>query len=116
MLRRILATSASRVTSVTRPALIPTQARAFRISHRMVIDILALLDVGLVILSAALAKGLYLALFLETEALHEPSLVAGLAGGFVLHYLTRARGPQEASAIDGWSKRVSELLFAIGLT
>jgi Undecaprenyl-phosphate glucose phosphotransferase len=116
MSRRILATPASGVTSVAPAALITGQTRAVRISHRMVIDILALLDVGLVILSAALAKILYIALFLETEALHQPYLVAGVAGGVVLHYLTRARGLQEASAIDGWSKRVSELLFTIALT
>ena len=115
MLRRSLATPASRVTSVDPPVLITAQTRAVRISHHMVMDILGLLDVGLVILSAALAKMLYIAFFLETEQLHQPYLVAGLACGAVLYYITRARGLQEASAIQGWSKRVSELLFAIGL-
>ena len=106
MLRRGLATSSPQVTSVDPPMLIGAQARAVRVSHRMVIDTLALLDVGIVILSAALAKVLYIAVFLDTEQLHEPYIVAGLAGGVILHYIIRARGLLEASAIDGWSKGI----------
>ena len=114
MLRRSVATPA-RVASVDPRALIAPQAPTFRISHRMVVDVLALLDIGLVMLSSVLAKLFYIAMFLDTEQQYQPYLVAGLAGGITLHYVMRARGLQEASAIGGWSKRVGETLFAIGL-
>jgi len=81
----------------------------------MVIDVLALLDIGLVIVSSVLAKLFYIAMFLDTEQQYQPYLVAGLAGGIVLHYVMRARGLQEASAIGGRSQRVGETLIAIGL-
>src|SRR5262245_20095139 len=115
MSRRSVATPAARVASITPRALIAPQAPTVRISHRMVIDLLALLDVGLVTVSAVVAKLLYLAMFLDTVQEHQPYLVAGLAGGIVLHYVMRARGLQELSAIDGWSKRVGETVIAIGL-
>jgi len=101
--------------SVAPRALITPQVPTVRISHRMMIDVLALVDVGLVILSALLAKLFYIAKYLDTEQQHQPYLVAGLAGGIVLHYVMRARGLQEASAIDGWSKRIGEMVIAIGL-
>jgi putative colanic acid biosynthesis UDP-glucose lipid carrier transferase len=81
----------------------------------MVIDIFALVDVGLVMLSAVLAKLFYIAKFLDTEQQYQPYLVAGLAGGIVLHYVMRARGLHEASAIDGWSKYIGQMVIAIGL-
>jgi putative colanic acid biosynthesis UDP-glucose lipid carrier transferase len=81
----------------------------------MVIDVLALLDIGLVIVSSVLAKLFYITMFLDTEQEYQPYLVAGLAGGIVLHYVMRARGLQEASAIGGRSQRVGETLIAIGL-
>ena len=115
MSRRSVATPAARVASITPPALIAPQASTVRISHRMVIDVLALLDIGLVTVSAVVAKLLYLAMFLDTVQEHQPYLVAGLAGGIVLHYVMRARGLQELSAIVGWSKRVGETVIAIGL-
>src|SRR5215510_10821173 len=116
MLRRSVAAPAARVASINAPALVTPQAPALRISHRMVIDVLALLDIGLVMLSAVLAKLLYIAMFLDSEQQYQPYLVAGLAGGIVLHYVMRARGLLEASAIDGWSKRISETMIAILLT
>ena len=115
MSRRNIATPASRVASVDPRALITPQPPTVRISHRMVIDVLALLDIGLVILSAVLAKLVYIAKFLDTEQQYQPYLVAGLAGGIVLHYVMRARGLQEASATDDWSKLIGETVIAIGL-
>ena len=82
----------------------------------MVVDIFALIDIALVVLSATIARTLYIALFLETEALHQPYLVAGLAGGVLTHYLARMRGLYEASAINDWPKRIGELLVTIGLS
>jgi Undecaprenyl-phosphate glucose phosphotransferase len=116
MSRRNVATPASRVASVDPRALITPQAPTVRISHRMVIDVLALLDIGLVMLSAVLAKLFYMAMLLpDNEQQYQPYLIAGLVGGIVLHYVMRARGLQEASAIDGWSKRIGETVVAIGL-
>src|SRR5262252_4721065 len=114
MLRRSVATPA-RVASVDSRALIAPQAPTFRISHRVVIDVLALVDIGLVTLSSVLAKLFYIAMFLDTQQEYQPYLVAGLAGGIILHYVMRARGLQEVTAIGGWSKRVGETVIAIGL-
>src|SRR5215831_16021157 len=92
---RNVATVASRVASVNSRAFTP-HAPTFRISHRMVIDVLALFDVGLVMLSAVLAKLFYIAmLLLDGEQQYQPYLVAGLVGGIVLHYVMRARSLQE---------------------
>src|SRR5262245_20992844 len=115
MLRRSVAAPAARVASINAPALVTPQAPALRISHRMVIDVLALLDIGLVMLSAVLAKLLYIAMFLDSEQQYQPYLVAGLACGTIMHYVMRARGLLEASAINAWTKRVGETVIAIGL-
>src|SRR5262245_40532618 len=115
MSRRSVATPA-RVASIDPRTFVLPQGPNVRISHRMVIDVLALLDFGLVMLSAVLAKLLYIAMFLGNEQEYQPYLVAGVAGGMVLHYVMRARCLLEASAIDGLSKRISETMIAILLT
>src|SRR5262249_516704 len=101
MSHRNVGTPASRVASGDPRALTTPQAPTVRISHRMVIDVLALLDIGLVMLSAVLAKLVYIAKFLDAEEHYQPYLVGGLAGGIVLHYVMRARGLREASVIEG---------------
>lgn len=87
-----------------------------RIPDRIVLDILMLLEIGLVIAAAALAKLLYIAFFLESAQDHQPYLLAGLTGGIVIHYMMRIRRLQEPAAILGWRRRLGELLVAIGLS
>jgi putative colanic acid biosynthesis UDP-glucose lipid carrier transferase len=77
-----------------------------------VIDLIALVEVGLVVLAAIVAKHLYLA---NAEA-DEPYLIAGLTGGAVIHYLLRAWQLHEAQAILAWRSRLGELLVAIGMS
>ena len=113
MSRRSLAT-ASQATAVDPASLV--EPPVLRIPDRIVLDILMLLEVGLVVVSAALAKVLYIAFFLESEQGHQPYIVAGLAGGVVLHYMMRLRGLHEPAAILGWRRRLGELLIAIGLS
>jgi len=86
-----------------------------RIPNSMVLDVLMLFEIGLVVASAALAKILYIALFLESDQAHQPYLVAGLAGGISVHYMMRTRGLHEPSAIFGWMRRLGELLVSIGM-
>jgi putative colanic acid biosynthesis UDP-glucose lipid carrier transferase len=115
MSRRSNATPAAGIAGIDPRALIAPQSTTVRVSHRMVIDVLALLDIGLVIVTAVLAKLLYVAMFLDNVQEYQPYLVAGFAGGVVLHYVMRARGLLDSSAIEGWSKRVGETAIAIGL-
>ena len=75
-----------------------------------------LLEVGLVVVSAALAKLLYIAFFLDSRQDHQPYLLAGFAGGIVLHYMMRMRGLHEPDAYLGWRRRLGEFLMAIGLS
>jgi putative colanic acid biosynthesis UDP-glucose lipid carrier transferase len=113
MSRRSLAT-ASQVTAVDPASLVAPPV--LRIPDRIVLDILMLLEIGLVVVSAAIAKVLYIAFFLESEQDHQPYIVAGLAGGVVLHYMMRLRGLHEPAAILGWRRRLGEFLMAIGLS
>jgi putative colanic acid biosynthesis UDP-glucose lipid carrier transferase len=82
----------------------------------MVLDILMLLEIGLVVAAAALAKLLYIAFFLDSAQDHQPYMLAGLAGGIVIHYMMRLRGLHEPAAILGWRRRLGELVVAIGLS
>ncbi len=91
-------------------------APVVRIPDRMVLDILMLLEIGLVVAAATLAKVVYIALVLESAQDHRPYILAGLAGGVVIHYMMRARGLHEPAAILGWSRRLGDLLIAIGLS
>jgi putative colanic acid biosynthesis UDP-glucose lipid carrier transferase len=113
MSRRSLAT-AQQATAVDPASLVAPPA--LRIPDRMVLDVLTLLEIGLVVVSAALAKVLYIALVLESEQDHQPYVLAGLAGGIVMHYMMRTRGLHEPAAILGWRKRLGEFLIAIGLS
>jgi Undecaprenyl-phosphate glucose phosphotransferase len=113
MSRRSLATE-SRVTAVDPASLV--EPPVLRIPDRIVLDILMLLEVGLVVVSAALAKVLYIAFFLESQQDHQPYIVAGLAGGIVLHYMMRMRGLHEPDAFLGWRRRLGEFLITIGLS
>jgi len=113
MSRRSLAT-ASQATTVDPASLV--EPSVLRIPDRIVLDILMLLEVGLVVVSAAIAKLLYIAFFLESRQDHQPYLLAGLAGGIVLHYMLRMRGLHERDAYLGWRRRLGEFLMTIGLS
>jgi putative colanic acid biosynthesis UDP-glucose lipid carrier transferase len=113
MSRRSLAT-ASQATTVDPASLV--EPPVLRIPYRMVLDILMLLEVGLVVVSAALAKVLYIAFFLDSQQDHQQYLMAGLAGGIVLHYMMRLRGLHEPAAYLGWRRRLGEFLITIGLS
>ena len=91
-------------------------APGLRIPDRMVLDILMLLEIGLVVVAAVLAKVGYIALVLDSAQGHQPYIVAGFAGGVVIHYMMRVRGLHEPAAILGWSRRIGDLLVAIGLS
>src|SRR5262249_45746323 len=84
-----------------------------RVPDRIVLDILMLLEIGLVVVSATLAKLLYIAVFLDSHQDHKPYLLAGLAGGIVIHYMMRMRGLHEPAAFLEWRARLGELLVAI---
>ena len=113
MSRRSLAT-ASQATTVDPASLV--EPSVLRIPDRIVLDVLMLLEVGLVVVSAAVAKLLYIAFFLESRQDHQPYLLAGLAGGIVLHYMLRMRGLHERDAYLGWRRRLGEFLMTIGLS
>jgi Undecaprenyl-phosphate glucose phosphotransferase len=113
MSRRSLATP-SQATVVDPASLVGPPA--LRIPDRIILDILMLVEVGLVVVSAALAKLLYIAFLLDSRQDHQPYLLAGLAGGIVLHYMMRMRGLHEPDAYLRWRRRLGEFLMAIGLS
>jgi Undecaprenyl-phosphate glucose phosphotransferase len=113
MSRRSLAT-APQATTVDPASLVARPG--LRIPDRIVLDVLMLLEIALVVASAALAKVIYIAFFLDSQQDHQPYLVAGLAGGIVIHYMMRTRGLLEPAAFLGWRQRLGELLIAIGLS
>jgi Undecaprenyl-phosphate glucose phosphotransferase len=84
--------------------------------NRIAMDLVALVDVGLVVVAAVVAKFLYIALYLEDAQPHEPYLIAALTGGIVTHYVMRARQLHDAPAILAWRNRTGEVLLAIGLS
>jgi hypothetical protein len=114
MSRRILATATSRATTIDSFA--AAQPVGARIPHRVLVDVVALIDVMLVVLAAFAAKLLYISLFLDDAQAHQPYLVAGLAGGFVVHYVMRLRQLDEPTAILAWRERIGVLLISIGLS
>jgi Undecaprenyl-phosphate glucose phosphotransferase len=112
MSRRTLATS-THIKAIDPASLVASAT--LRIPDRMVLDILTLLEIGLVVASAALAKLFYIALFLDSAQDLQPYIMAGFAGGLVTHYLMRMRGLHEPAAILGWRRRLGELVFSVGL-
>jgi Undecaprenyl-phosphate glucose phosphotransferase len=84
-----------------------------RVPARIVVDVVAMIDIVLVVVAAVLAKLVYIAFFLADEQSHEPYLIAGLAGGIAIHYVMRARQLYEPPAILAWRNRLGELLVAI---
>jgi putative colanic acid biosynthesis UDP-glucose lipid carrier transferase len=84
--------------------------------NRIAMDLVALVDIGLVVLAAVVAKLLYIALYLEDAQAHDPYLIAGVTGGIVIHYVMRARQLYEVPAILAWRNRTGEVLLAIGLS
>ena len=87
---------------------------ATRIPARIVLDVVALVDVVLVLVAAALAKFAYIAFFLADEQPLGQYVIAGLAGGIIVQYVIRARHLHEGKAIVAWRSRLGEMLFAIG--
>jgi Undecaprenyl-phosphate glucose phosphotransferase len=96
-------------------ALAASRTRALRIPDRIALDLLAFIEIGLVVATAALAKIAYLAFFLESEQTHQPYLLAGLAGGVTLHYVMRLRGLEQPAAVLAWRQRLGELVVSIGV-
>jgi Undecaprenyl-phosphate glucose phosphotransferase len=113
MSRRSLAT-APQATTVDPASLVARPG--LRIPDRIVLDILMLFEIGLVVACAALAKLLYIAVFLDSQQAHQPYLLAGLTGGIVIHYMMRMRDLLEPAAFVGWRGRFGEILLAIGLS
>jgi putative colanic acid biosynthesis UDP-glucose lipid carrier transferase len=87
-----------------------------RIPYRIALDMLALVDIGLVVAAAALAKLLYIAFFLASGQDNQQYLVAGFAGGIITAYVLRARGLYEPAGIVRWRRRVGDLVLSIGLS
>jgi Undecaprenyl-phosphate glucose phosphotransferase len=114
MSRRILATATSRATTINSFAV--AQPVGARIPHRMLVDVVAVIDVMLVVLAAFAAKLLYISLFLDDAQAYQPYLVAGVAGGLVVHYVMRLRQLHEPTAILAWRERIGGLLISIGLS
>jgi len=79
-------------------------------------DLVAVLDVGIIVISAALAEALYIVLFLDIAPDLQPILVAGLAGGLIFHYVARRRGLYQPAAILAWRDRRGDLMMSIGLS
>jgi Undecaprenyl-phosphate glucose phosphotransferase len=113
MSRRSLATP-SQATAIDPVSLVDRPA--LRIPNRVVLDILLLMEVGLVVVSAAVAKLLYIAFLLDSQQEHQPYLFAGVVGGIVLHYMMRIRGLHEPDAYLGWRERLGDFLLAIGMS
>jgi putative colanic acid biosynthesis UDP-glucose lipid carrier transferase len=88
---------------------------SLRIPDRIVLDLLALIEIGLVAAAAAIAEVVYLAFFLANEPDHQPYIFAGLAGGLIVHYMMRLRGLDQPAAIIAWRRRLGELIVSIGL-
>jgi putative colanic acid biosynthesis UDP-glucose lipid carrier transferase len=116
MSRRNFATAKSSAASIDPKMLLASPLPVTRIPTRIVIDVVAIIDVVLVIGAAVLAKLVYIALFLAYEPGHQPYVIAGLAGGVTIHYVMRALHLLEPTAILAWRSRFGEMLFAIGLS
>jgi putative colanic acid biosynthesis UDP-glucose lipid carrier transferase len=81
-----------------------------------VLDLIAFAEIALVVGAAALAKLLYLALLRDTAHPMEPYVLAGLTGGFLIHYMMRLRGLTDAAAIRDWKRRSGELVAVIAIS
>jgi Undecaprenyl-phosphate glucose phosphotransferase len=114
MERRSLAVASQAV--VADPPLGRRREFSLHLSQRLVLDVLALVDVVLVVVAAILAKYLYINFFLESGQHPEPYIVAGIAGGVTTYYVVRSWGLHERSAILDWRSRWRDLLFCIGLS
>jgi Undecaprenyl-phosphate glucose phosphotransferase len=114
MSRRILATATSRATIIDPFA--GAQPVGARVPHRMLVDVVALIDVMLVVLAAFAAKLLYISLLFDDPQAQQPYLVAGLAGGLVVHYVMRLHRLHEPAAILAWRDRIGVLLISVGLS
>jgi Undecaprenyl-phosphate glucose phosphotransferase len=87
-----------------------------RVPSRIILDLVALIEVGLVVLAAIVAKQLYITLYLADVQAHEPYVIASLICGVVIHYVMRALQLHEAPAILAWRNHTGEVLLAIGLS
>src|SRR5262249_6651718 len=116
MLRRSSATAVSRATPFEHITFGATPKPSIRLPHRMFMDLVAVLDVGIIVISAALAEALYIVLFLDIARDLQPILGAGLAGGLIFHYVARRRGLYQPAAILAWRDRRGDLMMSIGLS
>jgi putative colanic acid biosynthesis UDP-glucose lipid carrier transferase len=82
----------------------------------MVLDLIMLAEVGVVVLTATLAKVIYIMFVLDSSQALEPYVVAGIVGGIIAHYTMRSRGLCEPAAVLGWRTRLYDLFVAIGLS
>lgn len=82
----------------------------------MVLDLLALVDVSLVVLAAVLAKYFYITVFLASAQHLEPYIAAGVAGGLMTLYQLRSHGLQERAAFLDWRQHWPDLIFCIALS
>ena len=114
MSRRSFATI-SRAEAVDAPTLVAPAAPALRIPDRIVLDVLMLFEIGIVVAAAAIAKLVYIAVFLESVQDPQPYILAGLAGGIVTHYVLRSWGLHGTAAVLDWRRRSGRMIAAIGL-
>src|SRR5262249_11171262 len=103
-------------TTVDPSSLLTAQASRTRVPQRVLIDVVAFVDIALVVLAAMVARSLYIAPFSEDASTIQPYLVAGIAGGIVVHYVMRTRHLHEPHAILSWRSRIDALLFSVGLS
>jgi Undecaprenyl-phosphate glucose phosphotransferase len=84
--------------------------------QKMVLDFLALVEVGLVVLAAVLAKYFYITVVLDSAQHPESYVAAGIAGGLTTFHLLRSRGLHTRAAFLEWRLRWRHLLVSIALS
>ncbi len=89
---------------------------SLHLPQRMVLDVLAFAEVGLVVLAALLAKYLYIANVLGVSQPVELYIFAGAAGGLTIYYVARSHGLHERAAFLDGAARWRDVLFCVGLS
>src|SRR5262245_65287402 len=107
---------ASQAVSADRRALHRRREFSLPLPQRMVLDFLALVEVGLVVLAAVLAKYFYITFVLDSSQHPESYVAAGIAGGVTTFHLLRSRGMHTRAAFLEWHLRWRSLLVSIALS